>query len=149
MVIALSRFGGLKIPSELVNLKWEDVNWAKDLSSGDRCQKEDRSAGSNLSRVEAVPEHGLGRIRRRRCLSSQTIQRQERQSKNQTSAHDPSSGANSLGPSFDRIWGLAEKQNWLTDSQFMLSPLGLGTPQRLQQNITFRWLKITSKKRCK
>ncbi|HEX3315493.1 MAG TPA: phage integrase SAM-like domain-containing protein, partial [Gemmataceae bacterium] len=30
LIFALSRFGGLRCPSEHLNLRWEDVDWAKD-----------------------------------------------------------------------------------------------------------------------
>ena len=54
-IIALSRYGGLRCPSELVGLKWGDVNW-------DRCRltvrspKTERHEGHAVRSVPIAPE---------------------------------------------------------------------------------------------
>ena len=30
LIVALARFGGIRIPSELITLQWSDINWEED-----------------------------------------------------------------------------------------------------------------------
>lgn len=54
-IIGLSRFGGLRCPSEVLSLKWEDINWAHDRISVPE-PKVEHHEGRGVRTVPLFPE---------------------------------------------------------------------------------------------
>jgi integrase len=51
VIFALARYGGLRIPSELLSLKWEDINWEHNRFTVRSSKTEHHDAGG----VRVVP----------------------------------------------------------------------------------------------
>jgi len=54
-IVGLSRFGGLRCPSEVLSLKWEDINWAHDRMSVPE-PKVEHHEGRGVRTVPLFPE---------------------------------------------------------------------------------------------
>jgi integrase len=54
-IIALARYGGLRIPSELVRLRWEDVDWV-DSSITIHASKTEHHKGGGVRRMPILPD---------------------------------------------------------------------------------------------
>lgn len=54
-IIALARYGGLRIPSELVRLRWEDVDWG-DSSITIHASKTEHHKGGGVRRMPILPD---------------------------------------------------------------------------------------------
>jgi integrase len=54
-IIALARYGGLRIPSELVKLRWADINWAE-LSMTIHAPKTEHHKGGGVRQMPILPD---------------------------------------------------------------------------------------------
>ena len=54
-IIALARFGGLRIPSELVSLRWEDVSWSESRITI-HAPKTEHHAGGGVRQMPILPD---------------------------------------------------------------------------------------------
>ena len=141
LIFALSRFGGLRCPSEHLSLCWSDVDWAKNRIIV-RSPKTEHHAGGNHARFRCFPNccHTFVRCSRKRSPAPSTSSRD-------TARQVRTCGRKCTGSSSGRDWSLGRARSrtcvprarlsWLKAGHCMSSPSGSATRSPSPRSTTY------------
>ena len=107
LLFALSRYGGLRCPSEHLGLRWDDIDWERSrmtIRSPKTEHHEGRTAAScHLLRTPAVPGRGLGISRSRHEVRHHPLPEQRRKNPKTSEPSLPRSSSTRLKP-WPKLW---------------------------------------------
>ena len=133
LLLVFARYLGVRVPSEIVPLKWSDVDWGRPADHCHVAQDSETRTGqqscSDLPRGNACPSRGLGRSpgRRGQDLPLHQVGREEHG--NVVEASYPQGWVQTLAPACGRTSGPHEQRNLRTSIPATLPPHGWGTPR--------------------